>query len=193
MNPNITKFKNKGLANYPELHLLFAKGNASGAVRHSSFQMAPMVEEAAWRESAVRCRHGAVHNVDEEYIASGGGVNLNSGGVSSMDTGSGSKKRGSSSVTSAQQRCNAKPTSEDVYYDEVREYITSKRLRDDAVSSGQAGGMKECIGALQNMNPRLLPEQFYVVVRHLTGNRDAQEAFLAMTDEIKGEWARCCK
>ncbi|KAB1212280.1 hypothetical protein CJ030_MR5G025048 [Morella rubra] len=50
-NPNITKFKNKGLANYPELHLLFAYSTASGALRQSSVQRAPTPEECARREA----------------------------------------------------------------------------------------------------------------------------------------------
>ncbi|KAB1222873.1 hypothetical protein CJ030_MR2G013637 [Morella rubra] len=192
-NPNITKFKNKGLANYPELHLLFAYSTASGALRQSSVQRAPTPEECARRERAVRDRHGGFHNVDEEHIASGGGVNLSCGGVQSMDTSSSSRKRGSASVMGARQRRKAKPTSEELYYDEVRNFIIGRRDRDGAGSSGHSGGMKECIAALQSLNPRLPIEQFTVVVRYLTGNRDAQEAFLAMDDDIKGDWARYVK
>ncbi|KAB1205201.1 hypothetical protein CJ030_MR7G021971 [Morella rubra] len=192
-NPNITKFKNKGLANYPELHLLFAYSTASGALRQSSVQRAPTPEECARRERAVRDRHRGFHNVDEEHIASGGGVNLSCGGVQSMDTSSSSRKRGSASVMGARQRRKAKPTSEELYYDEVRNFIIGRRDRDGAGSSGHSGGMKECIAALQSLNPRLPIEQFTVVVRYLTGNRDAQEAFLAMDDDIKGDWARYVK
>ncbi|KAB1212279.1 hypothetical protein CJ030_MR5G025047 [Morella rubra] len=110
-----------------------------------------------------------------------------------MDTSSSSRKRGSASVMGARQRRKAKPTSEELYYDEVRNFIIGRRDRDGAGSSGHSGGMKECIAALQSLNPRLPIEQFTVVVRYLTGNRDAQEAFLAMDDDIKGDWARYVK
>lgn len=78
-----------------------------------------------------------------------------------------------------------------MYYE--REYIIGMWLRDDAGSSGQAGGMKECIAAHPNLNPRLPMDHFYVLLWYLTGNRDAKEAFLAMDDDINGERARYCK
>lgn len=99
--------------------------------------------------------------MDEEHIVYSGGVNLSCGRVQSIDTGSGSRKWGFALVTSARQHLKARSTSEDLYYDEAREYISSRQIKDDAGSSDQAGGMKECIVALQNLNPRLPIDWFY--------------------------------
>ncbi|KAB1209745.1 hypothetical protein CJ030_MR6G001836 [Morella rubra] len=50
VNPYIVKFKNKGLVNYPQLHLFFGSSTASRALRQSSFQRAPTPEEYVRRD-----------------------------------------------------------------------------------------------------------------------------------------------
>lgn len=77
------------------------------------------------------------------------------GGVGSMKTGSGSRKRGSTSIMGARARRNALLAYEMEYMEELKEYIKSKRQRNGAGSNKGNDRMSECVIALESCKPRL--------------------------------------
>lgn len=117
--------------------------------------MAPTCEELAWRESTLRGMHGARQNVYAVHMASEGGVNINRGGVPSMDTGSDSRKQRSPSVTGAWQSRTAQLASEELYIEELRDNMANKRFRNGSGSSASDDKIEECIGTLENLTPKL--------------------------------------
>ncbi|KAB1199784.1 hypothetical protein CJ030_MR0G013381 [Morella rubra] len=86
----------RGLANFPELDLLFAESTAAGLNAYSSGQGGETEEEAA-RVEVKTVIGTAVGRVTEEHIASGG-LRTDSNGPAPMNTQSGARKRGSTSI-----------------------------------------------------------------------------------------------
>ncbi|KAB1225863.1 hypothetical protein CJ030_MR1G027866 [Morella rubra] len=124
--------KNKGLANFPELDLLFADNTKTGNNCYSSGHGTETEEEATRFKSANCYRHGPVGRVTEEHIASGG-VRMGRDGPAPKNTQSGSRKRGSPSV-GRRGKGKMQPSSVDMFFDSAKQFLDSKRVCQGASS-----------------------------------------------------------
>ncbi|KAB1219958.1 hypothetical protein CJ030_MR3G022808 [Morella rubra] len=150
------KFKKQGLANFPELDLLFAESTAAGLNAYSSGQGGETEEEAARVEGQNRYRHGPVGRVTEEHIASGG-LRTDSNGPAPMNTQSGARKRGSTSI-GRRGKEKVQHSSEDLFFDKANTLIDGMTQCHGA-SSHFNPTFQACIEALEKIDPPLTAEQ----------------------------------
>lgn len=180
------KFKKQGLANFPELDLLFAESTAAGLNAYSSGQGGETEEEAARVEGQNRYRHGPVGRVTEEHIASGG-LRTDSNGPAPMNTQSGARKRGSTSI-GRRGKEKVQHSSEDLFFDKANTLIDGMTQCHGA-SSHFNPTFQACIEALEKIDPPLTAEQYVIVFRELSGHMDNQTGFLSMPPVRRNCWA----
>ncbi|KAB1209826.1 hypothetical protein CJ030_MR6G013182 [Morella rubra] len=176
----------RGLANFPELDLLFAESTAAGLNAYSSGQGGETEEEAARVEGQNRYRHGPVGRVTEEHIASGG-LRTDSNGPAPMNTQSGARKRGSTSI-GRRGKEKVQHSSEDLFFDKANTLIDGMTQCHGA-SSHFNPTFQACIEALEKIDPPLTAEQYVIVFRELSGHMDNQTGFLSMPPVRRNCWA----
>lgn len=184
------KFKKQGLANFPELNLLFAESTTIGLNAYSSGQGGETEEKVAQVESQNCYRHGPINRVTEEHIASGG-VWTDSDGLASINTQSGSRKQGSPSI-GGQGKGKAHRSSEELFFGHGVKWIESKN-QCHGVSSQFNPTFQTCIDVLEKVDPPLTNEQYGIVFGHLSGHVDNQTGFLSMPPARRNWWAWSCK